>query len=364
MARGDVRQAASLLEVAAQRGRDAATLLRLATVRRSLGDYHGALKAASLGVELSPRNFLMCLLLGSLREAVGAVHGAERAYRQAIAHVPFDLRFQPAMAKQVDWAKRRVSAADEWRSRLLDWDPSDCAMELSGAEAERMRRFRANILENEDGGPLVPPAFVIPDIRSKRYFEPSQFTGVSEIERQTGAIRAEFMALANARSDTLGKRLNGLYAPEDAGREGAWSMIPLIRNGSVVEEYASLCPQTMAAARLLDLPSLGLISPSLYFSVLEPNSRIEPHTGITNARLIAHFPLVVPEGCGFRVGGESRQWEPGKALIFDDMTEHDAWNDSARARVVLIADLWRPELSAAERAAVSYLMQCRDVAAA
>jgi aspartyl/asparaginyl beta-hydroxylase (cupin superfamily) len=120
----------------------------------------------------------------------------------------------------------------------------------------------------------------------------------------------------------------------------------------------------MEAARLLDLPSLGLISPSLYFSVLEPNSRIEPHTGITNARLIVHFPLIVPDRCGFRVGGETRQWETGKALIFDDMTEHEAWNDSDRARVVLIADLWRLELSAAERAAVSYLMDCPDVAPA
>ena len=89
MARGDVRQAASLLEVAAQRGRDSTTLLRLATVRRSLGDLAGALEAATAAVELSPRNFLMCLLLGSLREATGAVHAAQRAYCAACAHAPF-----------------------------------------------------------------------------------------------------------------------------------------------------------------------------------------------------------------------------------------------------------------------------------
>jgi aspartyl/asparaginyl beta-hydroxylase (cupin superfamily) len=120
----------------------------------------------------------------------------------------------------------------------------------------------------------------------------------------------------------------------------------------------------MQLARALDLPDIPLISPSLYFSVLEPNSRIEPHIGITNARIIAHFPLIVPEDCGFRVGGEMRRWEPGKALIFDDMTTHEAWNDSDRIRVVLIADLWRPELSAAERAAVTDLMTCEDVLAA
>jgi len=83
MARGDVRQAQSLLELAAQRGRDASTLLRLATVRRSLGDLQGAAKSAAAAVELEPRNFLMCLLLGSLREATGALYAAQRAYRAA-----------------------------------------------------------------------------------------------------------------------------------------------------------------------------------------------------------------------------------------------------------------------------------------
>jgi len=95
--------------------------------------------------------------------------------------------------------------------------------------------------------------------------------------------------------------------------------------------------------------------------VLEPGSRIPPHVGISNARLIVHFPLIVPDNCGFRVGGETRHWEVGKALVFDDMTTHEAWNDSERIRVVLIADLWRPELSMAERAAVTELMDCPDI---
>lgn len=119
-----------------------------------------------------------------------------------------------------------------------------------------------------------------------------------------------------------------------------------------------------AACSKARLAEFGLISPSLYFSVLEPNSRIAPHTGITNARLIAHLPLIVPDNCGFRVGGETRQWKVGKAMVFDDMTDHEAWNDSDRIRVVLIADLWRPELSNPERAAVSDLMDCRNVAVA
>jgi aspartyl/asparaginyl beta-hydroxylase (cupin superfamily) len=119
----------------------------------------------------------------------------------------------------------------------------------------------------------------------------------------------------------------------------------------------------MELAGALEMPKLSWISPSLYFSVLEPNSKIPPHTGITNARLIAHFPLIVPDNCGFRVGNETRQWQVGKAMVFDDMTTHEAWNDSDRIRVVLIADLWRPEFSAGERLAVRELMDCGDSSA-
>jgi aspartyl/asparaginyl beta-hydroxylase (cupin superfamily) len=40
---------------------------------------------------------------------------------------------------------------------------------------------------------------------------------------------------------------------------------------------------------------------------------------------------------------------PGKTLIFDDSIEHEAWNDSEELRVVLLFDIWRPELSTEER---------------
>jgi aspartate beta-hydroxylase len=362
MARGDVRQAQSLLEIAAQRGRDASTLLRLATVRRSLGDLPGATKAAAAAVDLEPRNFLMCLLLGSLREATGALYAAQRAYRAACAYAPLDLRFQPAMAKQLERARRVVAAGDRWRDRLFHWRPDSAS--LTAAEDRRMRDFRTNILESADAGPLAPPFFLIPGIKPKRYFEPSQFAGVAAMERDTDAVRDEFLALAESGREQLASSLAGLHGDEKSlGRTGKWSMIPLIKNGRVVDQFASRCPRTMELARGLDLPRLSLISPSLYFSVLEPGSRIAPHVGITNARVIAHFPLIVPDNCGFRVGGEVRQWETGKALIFDDMTTHEAWNDSDRIRVVLIADLWRPELSLAERAAVGELMDCADIGA-
>jgi aspartyl/asparaginyl beta-hydroxylase (cupin superfamily) len=68
-----------------------------------------------------------------------------------------------------------------------------------------------------------------------------------------------------------------------------------------------------------------------------------------NCRLICHLPLIVPPDCRFRVGNEVREWEEGKLLIFDDTIEHEAWNESDEDRIVLIFDIWRPELTEQER---------------
>jgi aspartate beta-hydroxylase len=82
---------------------------------------------------------------------------------------------------------------------------------------------------------------------------------------------------------------------------------------------------------------------------LDPQTRIPPHSGVTNTRLTVHLPLIVPPGCRFRVGGEIRDWQPGTAWVFDDTIEHEAWNDSGAPRAILILDVWNPELTELER---------------
>ena len=93
------------------------------------------------------------------------------------------------------------------------------------------------------------------------------------------------------------------------------------------------------------------------YSLLKPATRIPPHTGVTNVRLVTHLPLVVPPGCGFRVGNDTREWIEGKAWVFDDTIEHEAWNESDRLRVVFIFDIWHPHLAPAERAMITALMK-------
>jgi aspartyl/asparaginyl beta-hydroxylase (cupin superfamily) len=123
----------------------------------------------------------------------------------------------------------------------------------------------------------------------------------------------------------------------------------LWNQGVAQPQHLARCPRTAEAARAAPHCDVAQHGPNVFFSILEPRTRIPPHTGVTNARLTVHLPLIVPPGCGFRVGSETREWTPGRAWVFDDTIEHEAWNDSDTPRAILIFDIWSPYLTAAER---------------
>jgi aspartyl/asparaginyl beta-hydroxylase (cupin superfamily) len=80
---------------------------------------------------------------------------------------------------------------------------------------------------------------------------------------------------------------------------------------------------------------------------------IEPHTGPTNMRLRCHLGINIPAGdCGLKVGGETRHWQEGRCLVFDDALRHESWNDTDQPRIVLIVDVWHPDLTPSE---ITYL---------
>ena len=113
----------------------------------------------------------------------------------------------------------------------------------------------------------------------------------------------------------------------------------------------------LADAPLTRIPGRA---PSILFSKLAAGAHIPAHTGMLNVRLICHLPLLVPPGCVFRVGADERPWVEGKAWVFDDTIEHEAWNRSGADRYVLLFDIWRPELSHEEMAGVALLCEALD----
>jgi aspartyl/asparaginyl beta-hydroxylase (cupin superfamily) len=140
----------------------------------------------------------------------------------------------------------------------------------------------------------------------------------------------------------------------------AWSAYYLWKNGQPVAANVARFPNTMRALRDVPLCHVSQRSPSILFSLLQPGAHIPPHNGLVNTRLVCHLPIIVPGPSRFRVGNETREWREGQAWLFDDTMEHEAWNDSDRARVVLLFDVWRPELSDEERRLVAGLFEAID----
>jgi beta-hydroxylase len=116
-----------------------------------------------------------------------------------------------------------------------------------------------------------------------------------------------------------------------------WNVFGLYAFGRKLLKNCHLCPET---ARLVeDIPGMTTAG----FSWMEAGTHIKPHVGYTEAVLRCHLGLIVPPGdCALRVGPETRSWEEGKCLVFDDRTEHEAWNRTGKDRIVLLIDFTKP----------------------
>lgn len=244
--------------------------------------------------------------------------------------------------------------------------------ELSSVGIDRLsgsKRFQQSldiVFGEKSIFPQRPNVYFLPGLPQVQFFDREDFPWVAAVESRTGPIRFELVKLLKDRSlfkphvgasERLPARSSSL-----AGN-AAWSSLYLWRAGEAVEPIAQKCPETiaaLAAAPLSHFSKVNPSAPSIMFSLLAAGARIPPHTGATNARLICHLPLIVPPNCGFRVGNEIRKWEEGKLLIFDDTIEHEAWNESNEDRIVLIFDIWRPELSEEERAAIRTLFSALE----
>jgi aspartyl/asparaginyl beta-hydroxylase (cupin superfamily) len=139
-----------------------------------------------------------------------------------------------------------------------------------------------------------------------------------------------------------------------------WSTFFLWKDGARQDAACALCPETAALLERLPMARQPGFAPTAMFSALEPRTRIPRHTGSSNVRLIVHLPLVLPGPAGFRVGNETREWEVGRAWVFDDTIEHEAWNDADETRVILIFDIWNPLLSEAERELITAMMAAKN----
>ncbi len=237
-----------------------------------------------------------------------------------------------------------------------------------GFEAGRSSARFAQSLEIVLGEKRVfvqePRYYYFPGLPQIQFYDRARFPWLDDVESATDAIRSELIDVMKD-PQAFSPYVTGHANRPTNNQQGmlnnpAWSAYYLWKNGEPVAGNTERCPKTLNALRNAPLSVVPGRSPSVLFSLLRSGAHIPPHNGLVNTRLICHLPLVVPGRSRFRVGNETREWVEGRAWLFDDTIEHEAWNDSDRTRVILLFDVWRPELSDEERRLVSGLFEAID----
>lgn len=159
------------------------------------------------------------------------------------------------------------------------------------------------------------------------FFNPAIFPFTSALEASWLDIRKELEQLQPE---------NFMDWPEKNIYNHGWGVLGLYAFGQRLEENCRLCPKTAGVVE--NIP--GMITAG--FSSLDPGTYIDPHFGVSKAVLRCHLGVVVPENnCAIRVDKETKNWQEGKCLVFDDTYEHEAWNRSNKTRIVLLVDFMR-----------------------
>jgi aspartyl/asparaginyl beta-hydroxylase (cupin superfamily) len=361
-AAGDTAAARALLDRAiAADPKRAEPWLKLAAMCRAEGDLGAALAAVSGALTIDPLGFVPLLLKANLLEKMGRDAQAGETYGHALAQAPASL--PPHLEAMAAHARARRDAhlaqSADRLARAAD------TVALSGAEQRRVARFQTNILRKTNPYHSEPTHFHYPGLAEREFHDAEAFPWLAGLEAATAAITEDFRRVMAAERAEL---VPYIQYPDDVplrqwkalNRSRDWTAIHLVQNGVAIEANARHCPAVMALLAGFDQPKIPRRGPNAMFSLLAPGAHIPPHTGVANTRLVCHLPLIVPAGCWFRVGEERREWEVGKAWVFDDTIEHEALNPSGELRVILIVDTWHPDLSAAEREAVAAIMAATD----
>src|SRR5215208_1372250 len=355
---GDGRSASAHFERACRADSSATELwINLATARRLLQDDEAERAALERALALDQRHLLALIRLAELHERLGEDGPAAQRWGAILTLAGSIENASPELSEILAHARACV---EQRQRRLADSLDKALASGLAKASERDRRRVRAaadamlgrrRIFTNECHGlhyPFLP---------ADEFFGRQQFPWLDQLEAATCDIRAELEAILAAPDPGLApyvEQPSGVpenkWSPLDRSLD--WGALHLWRDGERVEETCARAPKTAALVESLPLCRIPGRAPAVFFSILKAGKRIPPHTGVTNVRSIVHLSLIVPQGCTFRVGGETRPWVEGQAFVFDDTIEHEAVNPTDRDRAVLILDVWNPYLSEAEQAMI------------
>lgn len=337
----------------------------LSTALNVAGDAAEEGKALDAALDREPYLTHALLAKGRLFERQGDIAQALEFYRRLVAAVDPAGRYGPGFTAGLAHAQAALAKAANDLAATLD---SALAPLIAGSDPEAAERF-GHFVDTALGRRRIyvhqPLVLHYPYLPAEQYFSRRHFPWLERLEAATPVIREELKALLASGGEGFAPYVAyppGTPVNQWAGlnHNDAWAAQFLIKHGAPQDAVRARCPQTAAlldSLPLLDLPGRG---PVAFFSLLKPATQIPPHTGATNIRTIVHLPLIVPPGCTFRVGNETRPWIEGQAFAFDDTIEHEAINPTDELRAVLIIDTWNPHLGPDERALLRQYVAALD----
>ncbi len=358
LAAGDLNAAAGLYRRAIAADPHSPELwMNLAKAYRLAGDDPAEQAALEGALALDQRHFMALVRLAELLERLGELTRAADRWTGVLAMAHLIEEPTPALVAMFEHARDFVADQRAGFGAAVDSGLADARAGLSAAQRRRFdaavdhQLGRRQIYANHCAG------LHFPFLPADEYFERSHFPWLETIEAQADPIRAELEALLSADQPGIlpyvsmapGTPVNKWSALDN---KLDWGAFHLWKNGKRDDAACARCPRTAAAVEALPLADIPNRAPTVFFSLLQPGAKLPAHTGVSNVRTVIHLPLIVPAGCGFRVGGETREWRENEAWAFDDTIEHEAWNTSDRMRAILIFDTWNPHIREEERALI------------
>ncbi|XP_015454157.1 aspartyl/asparaginyl beta-hydroxylase isoform X2 [Pteropus alecto] len=337
-----------------------ADLVKLSLKRRSdrqqfLGHMRGSLVTLQKLVQLFPDDTSLKNDLGVGYLLIGDNDNAKKVYEEVLnvtpndgfakVHYGFILKAQNKIAESIPYLKEGIESGDPGTDDGRFYFHLGDAMQRVGNK-EAYKWYQLGHERGHFASVWQRSLYNVNGLKAQPWWTARE-TGYTELvktlERNWKLIRDEGLSVID--------KAKGLFLSEDENlrEKGDWSQFTLWQQGRKNENACKGVPKTCS---LLDKfpETTGCRRGQIKYSVMHPGTHVWPHTGPTNCRLRMHLGLVIPkEGCRIRCANETRTWEEGKVLIFDDSFEHEVWQDATSFRLIFIVDVWHPELTPQQR---------------
>ncbi|XP_046880438.1 aspartyl/asparaginyl beta-hydroxylase isoform X5 [Hypomesus transpacificus] len=358
-----------------------ASLKRRAERQQFLGRMRGALATLEKLVQIFPEDLSLKNDLGVSYLLLGDNHSARRVYEEVLAvapddgfakvHYGFILKSENKIAESIPYLREGLESGDPGTDDGRFYFHLGDALQRVGDNSVSYTHRHTHTLPPSITVLSVLQAYEwyarghqrghfasvwqrslynVKGLRAQPWWTPQE-TGytdlVKALEKNWRVIRDEALSVMDTST--------GLFLPEEENlrEKGEWGQFTLWQQGRKAGEACRSVPRTCSLLERYS-EATGCKRGQIKFSVMQPGTHVWPHTGPTNCRLRMHLGLVIPkQGCKIRCTNDTRVWEEGKVLIFDDSFEHEVWQDSDSYRLIFIIDVWHPELSQHQRQVLS-----------